>query len=84
MRMNPSCFRRRGFQQQSDFEKVDCVILDINLNDGSGIELGHHLKAAALSVPVIYMTGNIDLAVQKAAWNWMHRISNKAVLQCRS
>jgi len=46
---------------------VICVILDINLNDGSGIELGHHLQAAGISVPVIYMTGNQDRGVRKAA-----------------
>lgn len=29
-----------AFKKHTDFEKVVCVILDINLNDGSGIELG--------------------------------------------
>jgi FixJ family two-component response regulator len=44
-----------AFQNQNDFEKALCVILDINLNDGSsGIELRHRLKAAGISVPVIY------------------------------
>ena len=56
-----------AFKKHTDFEKVACVILDINLNDGSGIELGHHLQAAGLSVPVIYMTGNQDPTVRKAA-----------------
>ena len=56
-----------AFKSHTDFEKVICVILDINLNDGSGIELGHHLQAEGLSVPVIYMTGDQDLAVRKAA-----------------
>ena len=44
-----------------------CVILDINLNDGSGIELRHRLRADGISVPVIYMTGNGDPAVRNAA-----------------
>ena len=55
------------FKNHTDFEKVVCVILDINLNDGSGIELGHHLQAAGLSVPIIYMTGEQNPAVRKAA-----------------
>ena len=38
-------------------EKAVCVILDINLNDGSGIEVRHRLKAANIFVPVIYITG---------------------------
>ena len=58
-----------AFKNHTDFEKVICVILDINLNDGSGIELGHHLQAAGISVPVIYMTGNQDPAVRAAALN---------------
>jgi FixJ family two-component response regulator len=56
-----------AFKDHTDFKKVVCVILDINLNDGSGIELRHGLKAAGNSVPVIYMTGNEDPAVRKAA-----------------
>ena len=34
-----------AFKNHTDFEKAVCVILDINLNDGSGIELRHRLKA---------------------------------------
>jgi FixJ family two-component response regulator len=56
-----------AFKNHTDFEKTVCVILDINLNDGSGIELRHLLKAAGIRVPVIYMTGNEDPAVRKAA-----------------
>jgi FixJ family two-component response regulator len=56
-----------AFKSHTEFEKAVCIILDINLNDGSGIELRHHLKAAGISVPVIYMTGNGDPAVRKAA-----------------
>ena len=57
----------QAFKSHTDFEKAVCVILDINLNDGSGIELRHGLKAAGVSVPVIYITGNEDPAVRKAA-----------------
>jgi FixJ family two-component response regulator len=56
-----------AFKNHTDFKRVVCVILDINLNDGSGIELRHRLKADGISVPVIYMTGNEDPAVRKAA-----------------
>jgi FixJ family two-component response regulator len=57
----------RTFKSHTDFEKAACVNLDINLKDGSGIELRHGLKAAGVSVPVIYITGNEDPAVRKAA-----------------
>ncbi len=41
--------------------------MDINLNDESGIELRRRLKAAGILVPVIYITGNDNPAVHKAA-----------------
>ena len=56
-----------AFAEHRDFDKVACVLLDINLGDGSGIELRHGLKAAGNSVPVIYMTGNDSPAVREAA-----------------
>ena len=57
----------QAFNRQCDVENADCVILDINLNDGSGIELRHGLKAAAVTVPVNYITGNDSPAVREAA-----------------
>ena len=58
-----------AFKSHTEFEKVVCVILDINLSDGSGIELRHRLNDIGVFVPVIYMTGNDDPAVHKAALN---------------
>jgi FixJ family two-component response regulator len=57
----------KAFVHQSDFDEAVCVLLDINLGDGSGIELRDRLKAAGNSVPVIYMTGNDTPAVREAA-----------------
>ena len=34
-----------AFKNHTDFEGAACVILDINLKDGSGIDLGYRLKA---------------------------------------
>ncbi len=56
-----------AFQNHDDFEAAVCVILDINLNDESGIELRHGLKAAGISVPVIYITASDNPAVRMAA-----------------
>ena len=56
-----------AFRNHTDFKTAACVILDIDLTDGSGIELRQGLKAAVISVPVIYMTGNEDPAVRTAA-----------------
>jgi FixJ family two-component response regulator len=57
-----------AFANHGDFDRAVCVLLDINLGDGSGIELRHRLKAANISVPIIYMTGNNDPAVREAAF----------------
>jgi FixJ family two-component response regulator len=56
-----------AFKHHTDFDTAACVILDVNLNDGSGIELRQGLKAAGVSVPVIYVSGNEDPVVRKAA-----------------
>jgi FixJ family two-component response regulator len=55
------------FQNHRDFDSACCVILDINLNNESGIELRYRLKAAGISLPVIYITGNDNPAVRMAA-----------------
>jgi FixJ family two-component response regulator len=57
----------QAFKSHTDFENAACVILDINLNDGSGIELRQGLKAAGVSVPIIYITGKESPAVREAA-----------------
>ena len=57
-----------AFTIQSDFDSAVCFLLDINLGDGSGIELRLGLKAAGKLVPVIYMTGNDSPTVRMAAY----------------
>jgi FixJ family two-component response regulator len=56
-----------AFTNHGDFGNAACVILDIDLGDGSGIELRQRLKAASISVPVIFMTGNDTPAARTAA-----------------
>jgi FixJ family two-component response regulator len=56
-----------AFQNHGDFDQALCVILDINLNDASGIEVRRRLKAAGFSIPVIYITGNDNPAIRVAA-----------------
>ena len=56
-----------AFANHDDFGNTLCVLLDINLGDGSGIDVRHRLKAAGNAVPIIYMTGNDSPAVREAA-----------------
>jgi FixJ family two-component response regulator len=57
----------QAFQDHDDFEQALCVILDVNLNDESGIEVRHRLKAAGISLPVIYITANDNHVTRMAA-----------------
>ena len=57
----------QAFKGHADFEKAACVILDIDLPDGSGIELREGLKAEDVSMPVIFITGNANPKVREAA-----------------
>jgi len=59
----------QAFKSHTDFENAVCIILDIDLNDGSGFELRHRLKVDGVTVPIIYITGNEDPAVREAALN---------------
>lgn len=57
----------KALQDHDDFAEAFCLILDINLGDGSGIELRHRLAEAGVSLPVIYITGNDSDATRMAA-----------------
>lgn len=52
--------------RHDQFEKAICIVLDINLDGRSGIELRQKLTDAGVTAPVIYITGN-DSAANRAA-----------------
>ena len=56
-----------AFQKHDNFEQAICVVLDINLNDESGIEIRYRLKDAGVSLPVIFITGKDSDATRMAA-----------------
>jgi FixJ family two-component response regulator len=56
-----------AFQNHGNFEQAICAILDVHLNNESGIELRYRLKAAGISLPVIYMTGKDSDATRMTA-----------------
>lgn len=57
----------KSFQEHDGFDHALCIVLDIDLNDESGIEVRHRLKAAGISLPVIYITANHGHAIRMAA-----------------
>jgi FixJ family two-component response regulator len=56
-----------AFQRHDDFEDGICVILDIDLNDTSGIDVRRRLTASGISLPVIFITGKDSPATRMAA-----------------
>jgi FixJ family two-component response regulator len=56
-----------ALKDHDNFDQAFCFVLDVNLSDGSGIELRHHLAESGVNVPVIYITGNDSDATRMAA-----------------
>jgi FixJ family two-component response regulator len=56
----------QALRSHDDFDAC-CIILDINLCDGSGIDLRNQLKATGVLLPVIFITGNDNDTVRLAA-----------------
>lgn len=50
----------------ADYDAAFCIVLDIDLNGESGIELRRHLADKGCVLPVIYVTGN-DSETNRAA-----------------
>jgi FixJ family two-component response regulator len=57
----------RALKKHGNFDDAFCIVLDINLSDGSGIELRHQLAESGVTLPVIYITGNDSDATRMAA-----------------
>jgi FixJ family two-component response regulator len=56
-----------AFENCDDFDSAICIILDIQLDGVSGIEVRHRLIDAGISLPVIYITANDSDSVRAAA-----------------
>ena len=57
----------RALKRHGNFHQAFCMVLDINLSDGSGIELRHQLAESGVTLPVIFITGNDSDATRMAA-----------------
>ena len=45
--------------------EATCLIIDINLGDGSGLDLARRLAKFDLAVPIIFMTGGQDALIRR-------------------
>ncbi len=57
----------KSFQNRADLDAAFCIVLDINLSDGSGIELRRRLSERGVLLPVIFITGNDSDTTRAAA-----------------
>jgi len=53
--------------RRADFGSALCVIIDVNLDDQSGIDLRRQLADKGVQLPVIFITGNDSDANRSAA-----------------
>jgi len=56
-----------AFVNYDGLERAICVVLDIQLNGISGIEIRHRMRDAGVAVPVIYMTASDNDSVRTEA-----------------
>ena len=47
--------------------KANCLVIDVNLGDITGVELAHQLSADGLKWPIIFMSGHDDTAIKNQA-----------------
>jgi FixJ family two-component response regulator len=55
------------FQIGAQLHLAECIVLDINLDSESGIEIRRKLTATWPSIPVIFITGNDNDGARRAA-----------------
>ena len=56
-----------ALRDHGDFRRPVCIVLDINLDGRSGIDLRRWLANEGVTAPVIYITGNDSQANRSAA-----------------
>lgn len=64
---NVTVFNSGAALCHADFDGAFCVILDIDLNNESGIDLRHQLADSGVELPVIFITGSDSDAKRSAA-----------------
>jgi FixJ family two-component response regulator len=50
--------------------EASCLVVDIQLGDVSGVELGRHLSAAGFDFPIIFMTGSEEETHRRQAMDF--------------
>ena len=56
------------FHRRARLQDAACLVLDIDLNGKSGIELSREIATSGCAVPVIFITGKDSDRIRKAAF----------------
>ena len=56
----------RAFVERGEYERADCLVLDVRMPGQSGLDVQHLLISAGHDVPIVFITGHgdIPMAVQ--------------------
>ena len=82
------CFDIKSAREQLADNKFELVLLDINLPDGSGLELLREIKSGDKPVPVILLTANdtemdVVLGLETGAADYITKPFSLAILRAR-
>ena len=51
----------RAFLDHGDYDRADCLVLDVRMPEQTGLDLQSHLVAGGYEIPIIFITGHADL-----------------------
>lgn len=82
------CFDLNSARKQLADRAADLVLLDINLPDGSGLELLHEIKTGDEPIPVILLTANdtemdVVIGLEHGADDYITKPFSLAILRAR-
>lgn len=76
-----------SFIEDNRYGNADCILLDVNLPDMTGLELQKFLNGQAVNVPIVFLTGHGDVpmsatAMQAGAIDFLQKpVSETALLK---
>jgi FixJ family two-component response regulator len=57
----------RAFVERGEYERADCLVLDVRMPGQSGLDVQHLLISAGHDVPIVFITGHGDVPMAAQA-----------------